>query len=89
MAAYKLTLTKTDTGDVLVDEEIDCLIGATCDNDGKMGKLLYSSSSLLPLASANAGVLDLVKRLETEHPEIKGATEMISAIIHLEGAPHD
>ena len=76
MAAFKLTLTKTDTGDVLVDEEIDCLIGAAAIGVDETCKLLFSSCGAIPLAAANAAARSVIKMLETENPLVAALTEV-------------
>lgn len=82
MAKYKLTLTDNDTGDVLVDEQIDCLIGGTCDKYGKMTRMLYSACGAPQIACASVGAQDVIKKLETEHPEIKKITKKVNAMLH-------
>lgn len=77
MAAYKLTLTENDTGDVIVDEEIDCLIGAACNKDGTLSRLLFSACGPVHLAAANAGVQQIVKTLEMEVPVVVPLTKIV------------
>lgn len=71
MAAFKLTLVENDTGEVLVNEHIDCLIGAACTEGGNRTKMLYAQCNGAALDTAKAGVLEIVERLETNKPEIK------------------
>ena len=75
MAAFKLTLTKTDTGDVLVDEEIDCLIGGACAKDENTSQMAYSDCDPLHLAAANAALHRVVKKLEIDVPILAPLTE--------------
>lgn len=83
MAAYKLTLTKTETGDVLVDKEIDCLIGAACAKDGNLSSLLFSDCSVVYLAAANAGARDTIKRLEAKNPIVAPLTEIVLTLTEI------
>ena len=77
MAAFRLTLTKTDTGDVLFDEEIDCLIGAACAAGGNTSQMLYSDCSAVHLAAANVALRKVVKKLETDVPIVAPLTEIV------------
>ena len=82
MAAFKLTLTKTDTGDVLVDEEIYCLIGAIGFDDDTTGQMLFSSCSSLTLAATDATAREVIKKLETEEPIVAALTEAALKGVH-------
>lgn len=80
MAAFKLTLTKIDTGDVLVDEEIDCLIGAAAIGDDQTCKLLFSECSTFALAAANVAVHKVINMLESKTPIVKHLTGFAIAV---------
>ena len=77
MAAFKLTLTKIDTGDVLVDEEIDCLIGGAAVGDDTTCKLLFAECSPLVTAAANVAAHQTIEKLETESPVVKHLTALV------------
>lgn len=78
MAHYKLTLTKIDTGEVLVDEEIDCLVGgaASHEKDNSI-QMLYSECNSITLSSANVAAQKVIQRLESGNPIVKCFTEMV------------
>lgn len=91
MAAFKLTLVKTDTGDVLVDEEIDSLIGAAAIGDDQTRKLLFSDCSTFALAAANVAVHQVINMLESKTPIVKHLTDIAIAVEDekKEAAPSD
>ena len=78
MAAYKLTLVKLDTGDVLVDEEIDCLVGgASSTSKDNSIQMLYSECNAITLSAANVAAQKVIRRLESGNPIVKVFTEEV------------
>lgn len=76
MAKFRLTITEIETGEVHADEEIDCLIGGIGYDAGKSAVMVITKCDAFALAGADASAHRAIRRIESDHPEVKLLSEL-------------
>ena len=72
MNRFKITITDLETGNVEVQEETNCIIGAVITDDGKKARCLgITECNAFKLAHAIAGAREAIAELFAEHPELE------------------
>lgn len=82
MDKFKITITNLETGNVEVDEETNCIIGAVIANDGKETRRIgMVNCNAFDMTCAIAGARKIIDELFAEHPKIE---HFVTSYEHME-----
>ena len=82
MNKFKITITDLETGNVEIDEETNCIIGAVRTNDGKGTRRIgVVNCNAFDMTCAIAGAREVIAELFANHPEIE---HFVTSYEHME-----